>query len=273
MPKSSIRGPLFAQALGPIDAPTMVFVHPNPMDWSSWLYQVAHFSTWYRCIAVDLPGYGRSPTAGPRVTIPEVAAACWQAVDAHHGEAPAVLVGCSIGAAAVQHMYHLRPRATQAVVLCGTGWWPRKEFADRHAAAFREEGAAYRRRFAANDFSEGFRATPLGQWFVSRYAEHHGSIDVETVVNLLAAHAKSDPDWLQAELRAPVLIISGSLDRSHDAALGLCDRLPDVEMVTLEGAGHACHMEQPWAFDQAIISFLRAHGHSHLPDPGHTSSA
>ena len=59
----------------------MVFVHPNPMDRSSWLYQVARFSTWFRCIAVDLPGYGRSPTAGPGLTIADVAEGVWECVD------------------------------------------------------------------------------------------------------------------------------------------------------------------------------------------------
>jgi pimeloyl-ACP methyl ester carboxylesterase len=263
---ASIRGPLYAEALGSTDAPAMVFVHPNPMDSTSWLFQMAHFSTWYRCIAVDLPGYGRSPRAGPGLTMREVAAACWRAVDARGGTTPSVLVGCSVGAAVVQHMYHLRPAATDIVVLCGTGWWESKEFAHRHIAAYRQEGVGYRRRFTLGDFSEAFRTTPLAAWFASLFAERNAAADVETIINLLTAHAVPDPAWLQAELRAPVLLVSGGMDNSHPAAIRLRDRLPEVEMVTIEDAGHACHMEQPWAFDRAVISFLRRRGHLHLPD-------
>jgi pimeloyl-ACP methyl ester carboxylesterase len=28
----------------------------------------------------------------------------------------------------------------------------------------------------------------------------------------------------------------------------------------LPGAGHACHMEQPWLFDRLVIEFLSGHG-------------
>ena len=34
----------------------MAFVHPNPMDQSCWIFQLAHMSTWFRCIAIDMPG-------------------------------------------------------------------------------------------------------------------------------------------------------------------------------------------------------------------------
>ena len=57
-----IQGPLYYERAGRA-GPIIAFVHPNPMDQSCWLYQMAHFSTWYRCIAIDLPGYGRSPKA------------------------------------------------------------------------------------------------------------------------------------------------------------------------------------------------------------------
>jgi len=30
--------------------------------------------------------------------------------------------------------------------------------------------------------------------------------------------------------------------------------------VTIEGAGHACNMEQPWVFDRAMLDFLAARG-------------
>jgi len=47
-----IDGPLYYERLGRA-GPVMAFVHPNPMDQSCWLYQMARFSTWYRCIALD----------------------------------------------------------------------------------------------------------------------------------------------------------------------------------------------------------------------------
>ena len=75
-----IQGPLYYERVGRA-GPIMAFVHPNPMDQSCWMFQMAHFSTWYRCMAIDLPGYGRSPKADAGLTMADVAEACWEAID------------------------------------------------------------------------------------------------------------------------------------------------------------------------------------------------
>ena len=53
-----IEGPLYYEQLGR-SGPVIAFVHPNPMDKSCWIFQMAHLSTWFRCIGIDIPGYGR----------------------------------------------------------------------------------------------------------------------------------------------------------------------------------------------------------------------
>jgi len=81
-----IDGPLYYETMGK-SGPVMAFVHPNPMDQSCWIFQMAQMSTWYRCIAIDLPGYGKSPKARAGLTMQDVAQACWQAIDdAYPGE-------------------------------------------------------------------------------------------------------------------------------------------------------------------------------------------
>jgi 3-oxoadipate enol-lactonase len=239
------------------------------MDLSSWLFQVAHFSTWFRCVAVDLPGYGRSPSVTGPLTMPGVADAVWDSADRLGGaEQPAVLVGCSIGSSVVQHMYHRRPDATAALVVCGTGWWPVKEFAGGHIRAYREQGLAYRHAFTMNGFSPAFRRTRLAEWFASLFMERNAMADLNTITALLEAHAAPDPDWLHADLKAPVLVASGSEDASYPAAMRLVDRLPHAELVTIQGAGHACHMEQPDAFDRAVLDFLSRTGVADPLRPG-----
>jgi len=51
----NINGPLYYERMGRT-GPVMAFVHPNPMDQSCWIYQMARFSTWFRCVAIDIPG-------------------------------------------------------------------------------------------------------------------------------------------------------------------------------------------------------------------------
>src|ERR1700730_12943379 len=93
-----IDGPLYYERMGRV-GPVMAFVHPNPMDQSCWIFQMAHMSTWFRCIAIDIPGYGRSPKARDGLTMSDMAEGCWEAIEMEFPKEPAILVGCSVGSA------------------------------------------------------------------------------------------------------------------------------------------------------------------------------
>ena len=124
-----IHVPLYYEQMGR-KGPVIAFVHPNPLDQSCWLYQMAHFSTWYRCVAIDIPGYGRSPKADQGLMMEDMAEGCWEAVDEAVGEGEkTILVGCSVGSAIAPYMYHQRPDKTSALILSGTGYNPGKPFA------------------------------------------------------------------------------------------------------------------------------------------------
>ena len=257
-----IQGPLNFERAGN-DGPPMVFVHPNPMDRDCWIYQMAHFSTWYRCMSIDLPGYGRSPAATAGLTMPDVAQACWEAVD-HEFPAgtPVILAGLSVGSNVVPHMYHLRPMHVSAIILSGAGL-PEgsgpKPFALKRIGHYGELGVGFRYRHALEDFSPAFREAPMGRYFARLFAERNQWADVATIIEMFRALGEPDPEWLHSELRAPVMIIKGSLDGDVSRAFALKDCIPGAEIAVIEGAGHCCNMEQPWEWDTHALRFLLQH--------------
>src|SRR4051794_23194788 len=153
-----IDGPLYYETMGK-SGPVMAFVHPNPMDQSCWIFQMAHLSTWYRCIAVDIPGYGRSPKADKGLSMDDMAQGCWEAIDNAYPGENAILVGCSVGSSILPYMYHQRPEKTPAMILCGTGYTPGKEFAKRRIKSYTENGIDFRWDYTFQNFSPAFRQT------------------------------------------------------------------------------------------------------------------
>jgi pimeloyl-ACP methyl ester carboxylesterase len=255
-----IQGPLYWEQLGKEGRP-MIFVHPNPHDLSNWLYQTAHFSFWFRCIAIDIPGYGRSPKSTEGVTVDDYADACWEAA-ANVSQEPAILCGQSVGSAVVQRMAYRRPEQTAAVILSGAGWRPdgSAEVAARRIPQYREHGVGFRRGHALEDYSPAFRETAMGQYFADMFAERNNRSDADSIIRGFEALARPDPPDLHAGIKAPTIIISGSLDAAHERAFALRDRIAGCELATIEGAGHSCNMEQPWEFDRHALAFLAKHG-------------
>ena len=249
-----INGPLNRSQWGTQGRP-MVFVHPNPFDHTCWLYQMAHLQTWFRCISIDLPGYGRSPTASPGLTMPDVAQACWEAVDNVTDE-PAVLVGLSVGSNVILHMHAQQPERTLAMIHTGCSYRPVKDFAFRRQAQYSERGIGFRREHAFVGFSPEFGRSRLANYFVDMLVERNQWADATTIVEMFGALSEPDPEWLHSQVRCPMLIITGSEDNSHQAAFALQQRVPGCDLVTIEGAGHACNMEQPWEWDHHALNFL-----------------
>jgi pimeloyl-ACP methyl ester carboxylesterase len=225
------------------------------MDHSAWFYQMAHLSTWFRCIGIDAPGYGRSPTATPGLSMMDIAQACWEAVDEVTSEA-AVLVGCSLGSNLAWHMANQRPERTLAVVVSGAGYRPVKPPVHQRVPTYQEKGLEFRYQHALEDYSPGFRETEMGQYFARMFAERNPTADLQTILYVFHAANASDPEWLHTGVRAPALIITGSLDNAHEGAFTLRTRVPNCELITIEGAGHACNMEKPWEWDAHCLAFL-----------------
>jgi pimeloyl-ACP methyl ester carboxylesterase len=237
----------------------MAFVHPNPMDQSCWLYQMAHFSTWYQCIAIDIPGYGRSPKADPELTMDDMALACWKAIDEALPGENAILVGCSTGSAIIPHMYGLRPNQAQALIFSGTGYRPVRDMSFR-IDGYRQQGIDYRWDFTFGDLSAAFRATPMAHYFADLFSERNQLADVDTIIYQFEALQQPIPEDLHSGIRCPSIILTGSEDNAHPRAAALQDRIPGCELRTLPGAGHACYLEQPWLFDRFALEFLKKHG-------------
>jgi 3-oxoadipate enol-lactonase len=62
-------------------------------------------------------------------------------------------------------------------------------------------------------------------------------------------------------IKVPTLVLVGSEDKltSVDMARELAAEIPGAEFVVIDDAGHLANIEQPAAFNDAVLGFLRRH--------------
>src|ERR1700722_8289991 len=137
-----IPAPLYYEVQGTGGLP-MILLHSTPDDHRLWLYQAAHFSAWFRTIAVDLAGYGRSAPAQAGVTLADQADAAWQVVDGL-SEGPVIVHGNSMGAHIAMRMASARPARVPALILSGCGYLPKRDAMSVWAKRYAEEGLELR---------------------------------------------------------------------------------------------------------------------------------
>lgn len=252
-----IPSPLFFQTQGLAGTP-MLFLHSTPDDHRLWLYQTAHFSAWYRTIAVDLAGYGHSPAPQAGVTIADHAQACWEVVD-RVSLGPIIIQGNSVGSFVALHMAVQQPGRTLALLLSGCGYLPTREMMVRWKKRYQDEGIALRHGQILDHFSLAARETPLVQHYAKMITDLTNEGTLNSIIAMNEALSQPDPEGFLDRIKVPTLILSGTADRNHPAAFELQKRIKGAEIVSIEGAGHSSNVEAPWEFDAHCITFLSKH--------------
>ena len=233
----------------------MLFIHSTPDDHRLWLFQTAHFSAWYRTIAVDLAGYGRSPAPQDGLTLADHAEACWEAVDLV-SDGGIILQGNSVGSQVAMHMAAARPERILAMIISGTGYPPPREPTARWKQRYEKEGLAPRREQIIDHFAPSVQSLPYLCYYADMLLELNNASTAQSIVATNQALMNAPGEGFYLALSRPTLIISGTEDRSRPGAFELQKRIKGSELESIEGAGHACNIEAPAEYDALCIRFL-----------------
>jgi pimeloyl-ACP methyl ester carboxylesterase len=225
------------------------------------MFQTARFSAWYRTISIDLAGYGRSPNVHSGVTLDDQARACWDAIDRVSPE-PVIIQANSIGASVATHMANQKPERVLALVLSGTGYGTSAEVMWKWVERYRQEGIGLRHEQLLDHFSEAAQQHPLVRHYADMVVELNNAGTNESIVAMNEANARSRPrpEAFYDALTMPMLVVSGTEDRTFASAEALHRRIAHSEFAAIDKVGHACNFEAPWEYDRICIDFLRRHG-------------
>ncbi|MFC5752902.1 alpha/beta fold hydrolase [Actinomadura rugatobispora] len=236
----------------------VVLTHDGLLHSESWDAQFGVFAAGHRVARWDRRGYGRSPRPTEPFSSVDDLAAVVRAVS----DAPAVLVGSSIGGLFTVRCALDHPGTVAALVLVGptvTGLPLSEHFLTRGG-----------REVPTPDTSDAEQIaywSGKDPWFTAP-----GSTAArERLRALLAANPQNlrPPMDLERDLARPVLprlgeiavptlIVVGELDvpdvHAHSGAVEAA--IPGAERVVLPGSGHAPYLEVPEAFNRVVLGFL-----------------
>jgi pimeloyl-ACP methyl ester carboxylesterase len=236
-------------------------------DLSCWAFQVPAYAERFRCITVDLPGVGESPTpAGPAST--ERYADELAALLGTLGIERAHVAGVSLGSAVGVHMAARHPDRVRTLSL-HSAWSTTDAFMGVVLEAWRTMARAMPTvadMVVAGVFPWAFTPEMYAERpeVLEEFAAVARSRPPQPLDGFMAqcdAVAGHDAAGALARVAAPTLITYGARDAltSTRFAPALAEGIADARLVVFDHLSHAGFNEDPDAFTAATLSFLTDH--------------
>lgn len=238
------------------DGPAMVLVHANPFDHDLWLYQTAHFSTWFKVVGVDIRGYGRSSKVTKPYALIDMAEDV-VGVMKHLGISRAVLGGCSVGSGIAIMLGLEHPELFDAIVLVGGNSGASSRYQSR-IDGYRKDLTGYHIRHLRELVAPAFADSPLGRHLLNLWVEREPRLKGEAIAQVFMAGNHTDNTERLPAMKVPTLVVNGEFDHSLPAGQRTASLIPGAVHKVLPGTGHACCLEDPAGFDALVIEFLRS---------------
>jgi pimeloyl-ACP methyl ester carboxylesterase len=239
-------------AAGPTDRPAIVLVHGSVVTRKMWLPQLRGLSDAYRMIAPDLPGHGER--AHERFTFAAASGALTELIDGAVG-GRALVVGSSLGGYVAIDLAYRSPAQVAGLVISGAS----RNLMGAVGLYLRIVGGVMRRGWLKQSRERAEKRTrQLFSPALADVAEAQIQAGVypESLGPAFAEMAGRDFQLLLADYPGPTLILNGERDAGPRAGAARFARAArQAEVATIPGAGHACSLDQPEAFNRAVRAF------------------
>lgn len=257
-------GKLYYEVTG--QGPAMVLGHAGFVDSRMWDDQWEAFAQHYQVIRYDMRGFGRSDRAEAPIARRDELYALLQ----HLGIARATLIGCSMSGEILLDTALEHPELVSALVVVSTvpsGFELRGEpprYLLEMMAAIQQGDLVLASELQNRIWIDGsFRQPDQVDPPVRARAAEMNQIALANATWQIADATPLhplDPPAVQRlhDLHVPTLIIAGELDDPEilRAAELMAATIPGARKVIISDSAHMPNMEQPSAFNQAVLGFL-----------------
>jgi pimeloyl-ACP methyl ester carboxylesterase len=241
----------------------LVLLHGGAIDHRMWDDQFAGFARRFRVVRYDARGFGLSQSPFGTYRHYED----FRALLRHLGIARAHLAGLSMGCRLAVDLAIAHPEMVSSLVLASPGisgyafdTAESKAYMERIGAAFGRGDFAQAAEEFVRAWTDGPKRTPAGTPPAVREKIKAMALATVRPDRDLGNGLELEPPAVGrlAEVRAPALVILGSLDMPdiHDIAKRISKQAPGARVKTMKGAAHMVNMEDPAAFDGIVLEFI-----------------
>jgi pimeloyl-ACP methyl ester carboxylesterase len=233
------------------DGPALLLTHGYSATGEMWRGQLAALSPYFKVITWDMRGHGASDYPQDQAAYSEEATVADMAalLDAV-GAKSAVIGGLSLGGYMSLAFHRAHPERTRALLIVDTGPGYKNDQA-------REGWTANAIRRAERLEAEGLGDLSKASAEV-RQARHRDATGLARAARGMLTQRDARVIESLPHVAVPSIVIVGANDTPFLAASDyMAAKIPGARKVVIENAGHSANIDQPQAFNAALLGFLK----------------
>jgi pimeloyl-ACP methyl ester carboxylesterase len=230
--------------------PALILTHGYSATTQMWKGQIEPLSKKHTLILWDMRGHGQSDYPADQAqysedhTVADIAALLDQV-----GASEAIVGGLSLGGYMSLAFYNKHPERCRALLIIDTGPGFKKDDA--------REAWNQNARNRADALEKDGLATLKSGSAERAYAVHRDALGLARAARGMLAQRNADVINNLPNIKAPSVVVVGSKDTPFIAASDyMATKIPGAQKVVIQDAGHASNIDQPRAFNEAIVSFV-----------------
>lgn len=256
---------LFVEDIG--EGTPIVFIHGWPLNHRMFEYQFTQLAKeGYRCIGIDLRGYGKSDCSLEGYSYNRMADDIRAVIDELHLD-NIILVGFSVGGAiSIRYMAKHSEYKVGKLILIGAAapiFTQRDNYAYGHTLqeiSYMIEAIHLDRPKMVDDFAQKFLenevSAPFSNWLIALgfEASAHGTI------NLLESLRDEDLRRDLGQIHVPTAIFHGELDKICPFVFAemMNEEIENSKLIPFKESGHGLLFDEKEKFNQELVSFLES---------------
>lgn len=244
--------------------PLVVLMHGIGGNRTNWRDQLPELARTFHAVAWDARGYGDSDDYPDALDFGDFAEDLARVI-AHFGSARAHLVGLSMGGVIALDFVSRYPERVATLTLCDTapGFSHLDEEQRREFIRIRQEPllAGMEPKDIAPVVAKTLLSTTPRPGTFERLVASMAALHKQSYLKTITGMVNYTRSFELEKINVPSLVVVGDEDRLTPPTMSreMARRIPGARLTVIAGAGHLSNIEQPEAFNRALLEFLTEH--------------